>query len=256
MTTPVLFVSHGAPDLILGNGPTLDCWSTLGQQLPRPSAVLMISAHWLSHKPVFSTAAQPATIHDFGGFPPELYRVQYPAPGAPHLEAQVREALENAGFSLQIDTNRGLDHGAWVPLRYLYPQADMPVAQLSLQAHAGPEWSYRIGQSLRPLREAGVMIIASGAVTHNFGWLSASKTLKPEAQVFSDWLGKALQEHRLDDLLHYRERSPFGRESHPTEDHLLPLYVAFGASNATDKLTRFTPESTYGSLAMDAYLWA
>ena len=137
---PVLFVSHGAPDVLLNPGAAVHMWETLGADLPRPQAILVISAHWAAQEPTVSTAATPETIHDFGGFPAELYSMTYPAPGAPALASRVRELLAAAGLPNAEVPERGLDHGAWIPLKALYPEADIPVVQLALQPHAGPDW--------------------------------------------------------------------------------------------------------------------
>ena len=257
MLMPTVFVSHGAPDIILQkDAPTLACWQQLGATLPRPQAILVLSAHWGTSQPVLSTVAKPDTIHDFGGFPANLYRLQYTATGAPQLAEQVQACLSAAGIPLRLDNQRGLDHGAWIPLLAMYPDADIPVTQLSIQPNAGTAWHLQLGKALQPLREQGVLILASGAVTHNFGWLSSSKKPLPAAQIFSDWLGENLQKREIDKLLHYRHKvAPFGADAHPTEEHLLPLFVTLGTSTDANTLTRYTPEFTYAALAMDAYVW-
>lgn len=257
MQTPVLFVSHGAPDIALQTqAPTLACWRQLGEQLAHPKAILVVSAHWETSAPSFSTTAHPQTIYDFGGFPAPLYRMTYPAEGAPELATLLQAAFTQADLPLRLDPQRGLDHGAWIPLLSIFPKADIPVAQLSIQTQAGPEWHVKLGRALQSLRAADVLIIASGAVTHNFGWLSRTSEPLPAALEFSDWLAEKLQTRAEEDLLAYRLKAPYGAAAHPTEDHILPLFVAFGASTADDQLRRFTPEVTYGALAMDAYLWS
>lgn len=256
MQTPVLFISHGAPDIALQTqAPTLACWQQLGDYLERPKAILVVSAHWETQIPTFSTATQPNTIYDFGGFPAPLYRLKYPAAGAPELATQLQAAFAQANLPLDIDTQRGLDHGAWIPLLSVFPKADIPVAQLSIQTPAGPEWHVKLGQALQSLRAEGVLIMGSGAVTHNFGWLSRTAQPLPAAIEFSDWLAEKLKVRAHEELTAYRTKAPYGAVAHPTEDHILPLFVAFGASTAEDQLRRFTPEITYGALAMDAYLW-
>lgn len=256
MHTPVLFVSHGAPDIALQTqAPTLACWQQLGDYLERPKAILVVSAHWETSTPLLSTAEHPQTIYDFGGFPAPLYKLSYPANGAPELVPLLQAAFTQADLPLGLDPRRGLDHGAWIPLLSLFPKADIPVAQLAIQTQAGPAWHIKLGQALQSLRAEGVFIMASGAVTHNFGWLSHSSEPLPAALVFSDWLAEQLQARAADNLLAYRTQAPYGAAAHPTEDHILPLFVAFGASTANDQLRRFTPEVTYGALAMDAYLW-
>lgn len=256
MKTPVLFISHGAPDIALQTqAPTLECWRQLGKHLAPPKAILVVSAHWETATPTFSTVAQPKTIYDFDGFPAPLYRLQYPAAGAPELATQLHAAFTDAQLPLQIDTQRGLDHGAWIPLLSLFPEANIPVAQLSIQTQNGPQWHVQLGAALQSLRTQGVLIIGSGAVTHNFGWLSRSTQPLPAALEFSDWLAEQLNARATETLVAYRSQAPHGAAAHPTEDHILPLFVAFGASTAEDQLKRFTPEVTYGALAMDAYLW-
>lgn len=259
MTTrhPALFVSHGAPDVLLAPGASVRLWERLGSTLPRPRAILVISAHWAAATPTVSSTAQPETLYDFGGFPAELYTLKYPAPGAPALAARVRELLAAAELPSAEVPQRGLDHGAWIPLKAMYPAADIPVAQLALQPSAGPGWHRRIGAALAPLRDEGVLILASGAVTHNFGWLTwgSNGAARPEAVVFAEWLGDTLARDEQAALLDYRRLAPHGAAAHPTEEHLLPLFAALGAASPGEIPLRLTPEYTYGGLAMDAYLW-
>lgn len=256
MPMPVLFVSHGAPDIVLQpQAPTLACWQHLGAYLERPKAILVVSAHWETQTPTISTAPQPQTIYDFCGFPAPLYRLKYPAAGAPELANQLQTVFAQAKLPLIRDAQRGLDHGAWIPLLSLFPEADIPVAQLSIQTQAGPAWHLQLGQALQSLRDAGVLILASGAVTHNFAWLSRTAQPWPAALEFSDWLAEKLQTRAQEELIAYRSIAPYGSAAHPSEDHILPLFVAFGASTSSDQLRRFTPEVTYAGLVMDAYLW-
>ncbi|WP_295386358.1 class III extradiol ring-cleavage dioxygenase [uncultured Thiodictyon sp.] len=252
---PVLFVSHGAPDLLLDPGATGQRWSELGAALPRPSAILAVSAHWESAVPTVSRATAPQTIHDFGGFPRALYSLRYDAPGAPTLADRVAGLLGAAGIPVSVDPTRGLDHGAWAPLRLLYPAADIPVTQLAIQPQAGPRWHLRLGEALQPLREEGVLILASGAVTHNFAWLTVGATQPyPAAAAFADWLADRLAAPGSENLIDYRRTAPQGAAAHPTEEHLLPLFVARGAGGPGAP-QRFAPGFIDGGLAMDAYLW-
>ncbi|MGE5386206.1 MAG: DODA-type extradiol aromatic ring-opening family dioxygenase [Betaproteobacteria bacterium] len=254
---PVLFVSHGAPDLLLAPGRTGMLWQALGEQLPAPKAILAVSAHWETPVPTVSTAANPRTIHDFAGFPPALYRQRYAAPGAPALAERVLGLLRDAGLPVEADAGRGFDHGAWAPLSLLYPAADIPVTQLSIQSHAGPEWHYRLGEALRPLRQEGVLVLASGSVTHNLARLAPPGTPPAAFAVdFADWLAAKLQAEDIPALLDYRRQSPTGAACHPREEHLLPLFVAIGVGGESGVPQRHTPEFSYGSLAMDAYLWS
>ncbi len=166
-TIPAVFVSHGSPMLVLDESAVHHFLKGMSDLVPTPKDILVVSAHWETEAPRVSLAKEPETIYDFGGFPRALYEVTYPAPGAPDLAGRAAECLEQAGFEVERDPSRGLDHGAWVPLKLIYPDADLPVAQLSIQPNAGPEHHYRLGQTPRPLREDGTLILDSGAVTHN-----------------------------------------------------------------------------------------
>jgi 4,5-DOPA dioxygenase extradiol len=200
-------------------------------------------------------AARPETIHDFHGFPDELYRIRYPATGCPEVAREVGAALEAAGLEVQYDTGRGLDHGAWVPLSAMYPDAEVPVVQFSLMRGGGPAAHLALGRALAPLREEGVLILASGAITHNFGWLDwqGESVPQPPACAFADWVGGRLAENDEAALLDYRS-SRYGAEAHPTDEHFLPLFVALGAA-AGGSPARHQPRYAYGSLSMDAYVW-
>lgn len=254
---PVVFVSHGAPDALLHAPETVACWRRLGQQMPKPAAILVISAHWEARKPTVSLSGAPVTLHDFSGFSPTLYHMQYPAPGAPALAERVATLLSAADIASDLHPGRGLDHGAWVPLSVMYPQADIPVVQLSLDRTASTVSHAAIGHALAALRDEGVLIIASGAITHNFGWLDRqtenATTPLPQAKIFTDWIADRLEAHDETALLTYRT-APYGAEAHPSEEHILPLFVALGAADG-DKSKRCCPYFTYGSLAMDAYMW-
>lgn len=255
---PVLFVSHGAPSLALEENPARDFLAQLGRDLGRPSSILAVSAHWASPEPRLSAAPWPETWHDFYGFPPELYRLTYPAPGAPQLANRAASLLRAAGFPAQEDSERGLDHGAWVPLSLMYPQADIPVAQLSLQPALGPHHHFRLGTALRPLRDEGVLILASGGATHNlskFGKQGLKAPVPEWVTQFSDWLAAALGEGRFADLLDYRAKAPHAARNHPTEEHLLPLLLACGAAAPDSRGSRLHHSYAYGALAMDAYLF-
>ena len=164
---PTLFISHGAPPLALAPGEIGDFWRNLAESLPRPDAVLAVSAHWFTDLPLVATTKQPETIHDFYGFPPQFYQIFYPAPGAPKLAERVLDLLDKAGIPAAGDAEYGLDHGAWVPLKSFYPKADVKVAQLSVQPMRDARWHYRIGQALAPLRDENVLILATGGATHN-----------------------------------------------------------------------------------------
>jgi 4,5-DOPA dioxygenase extradiol len=195
----------------------------------------------------------PETIHDFGGFPTPLYALQYPAQGTPALATEVAGLLRAAGFDASVDPRRGLDHGAWVPLRYLKPQADVPVLQVSLPHDIDAAGALRLGQTLAPLRERGVLVVGSGSLTHNL-YEFRQHIADPEyAQAFADWVADAVQRRDAEALVDYRRRAPFATRAHPTEEHYLPLLVALGASAADDLPRRVPGGMTYGVLSMDSF---
>ncbi len=227
---PAIFVSHGAPTLPLEQHGAVPFLKNLGPKLGEPRAILVVSAHWETREPTLSAASRPETIHDFYGFPQELYRWQYPAPGSPQLAHKAYNILKKNGFAVEIDENRGLDHGAWIPLMLMYPKAHIPVLQLSIQHHSGPAHHYHMGRALRDLREDGVLIMGSGGATHNFeDW---GRGEPPEwVTGFDSWLDEALQARRIDDLLDYRNRTLLGKKVHPRDEHLLPIFTALGAGD-------------------------
>ena len=254
---PVVFVSHGAPDALLKAPSTVASWQKIGQSMPKPKAILVLSAHWEAAVPTISLAAQPETIYDFGGFSRELYSLRYPAPGATDLAQRIAQRFAETGMALQTNSTRGLDHGAWVPLLAMFPQADIPVTQLALPHQGDAADFLAIGTVLRPLRNEGVLIVASGAITHNFGWLrwgeGESTQALPRAKVFADWVGERAEKNDIQALSDYRQ-APWGKEAHPSDEHFMPLFAALGAANG-DAPTRYQPLFTYSGLAMDSYVW-
>ncbi|MGE0559504.1 MAG: dioxygenase [Burkholderiales bacterium] len=253
---PALFVSHGAPTLALEPGPTRGFLAQLGAGLPRPEAMLVVSAHWETAVPAVSTAPQPETIHDFYGFPPELYRMRYPAPGAAEPAQQALRLLSAAGLDAMAAPGRGLDHGAWVPLMLMYPDADIPVAQIGVQTQLGPAHHFRLGEALRPLRDAGVLIIGSGSVTHNlreFGGHGYDAPPPDWVSAFNDWLAGRLASGDAAGLLDYRSAAPHAARNHPTEEHLLPLFAAYGAGTPGMQPQRIHAGYTWGVIGMDAW---
>lgn len=256
-TLPSLFVSHGSPMLARDAGRTGAAWQQLAASLPRPRAILMLSAHWLTRQPMVSASCAPETIHDFGGFPPDLYTLHYPALGAPWLAEQVSTLLDAAGLPTTRHPNHGLDHGAWVPLRNMYPGADIPVVQLSLQPHLGPAHHYRLGQALAPLREEGILIIGSGSLTHNLMdviWNAGDdESAVPDyVREFQGWMHEKLEAGDLAALLDYRQQAPHAQRAHPSEEHLLPLFGSMGTA-AGKPVQRHFAGITEGVLAMDIY---
>ena len=233
-------------------------WQQLGARLPRPSAILVISAHWETRTPAVSRAVLPETIHDFSGFPEALYKLRYPAPGAPEMAQAAALALQQAGIPVQLDDTHGLDHGAWVPLSFLFPQADIPVAQLSLQPDKNPAWHVALGRALRPLRAQGVLIVGRGSVTLNLDAVFKHAQGEPAPDwvtEFRDWIAAKIAAGDLPALIEYRSRAPHAVQNHPTDEHLLPLFVALGAANKIDSALHLNRVMTYGLLAMDAWLF-
>jgi len=253
---PAVFISHGSPMLAIEDGPARRFLANYGATLGKPTAIVVASAHWLTAAPTVSLAEAPETIHDFGRFADELFTLSYKAPGAPAMARAVWRLLEEAGISTRTHPDRGFDHGAWIPLRLMYPDADIPVAQLSIQPDLGPEHHFRVGRALRPLHEQGVLILGSGSLTHNLGVLLANpaETRTPVwAETFATWISDALTGGRVQDLLDYRKRAPYAAQNHPTDEHLLPLFIALGAGGDGAAPRRLHASFTSGVLAMDAY---
>lgn len=250
-----LFVSHGAPTMILEDMPARAFLSGLGQAIARPRAIVAVSAHWETEAPQVSAAKRPETIHDFYGFPEALYRLNYPAAGAPGLAGSIVEHLNSAGFAAKADPARGLDHGAWAPLLLMYPEADIPVLQLSIQPQRDPAHHIAVGRALAPLRGDGVLVLASGSATHNLRGLDWQGRSGPPdwARDFDEWLARAVTAGDEDGLVNYRTTAPHAVQAHPRDEHLLPLFVAFGAAGAGAKGQRLHASFTHGGLSMAAY---
>lgn len=253
---PTVFLSHGTPAHALDAGDVGSAWRAIAESLPKPRAVLVASAHWETSLPMLGGAERPETIHDFSGFPPALYRLQYAAPGSPALAQQVAELLRAAGHAPSINGCRGLDHGAWVPLRWMYPEHDVPVVQISVQPSLGKEHHLRLGEALVPLADDGVLVIGSGHVTHNLrDWAMHRNDAAPLDYVaqFADWLHQRLAADDRDAVLAYRDRAPSAVRAHPSEEHFLPLFVAWGAAGAGPRVNRVFHAVEGAALAMDVY---
>lgn len=256
----VLFVPHGAPTFALNPGAAGAAMSDMAQKLSPPRAIVVVSPHWETRIPTVSVSTQLETIHDFYGFPQELYKIQYPATGCPEVAKEVAAALRIAGFDVADDSQHGLDHGAWQPLRQMFPDADVPIVPLSMQTHAGPVHAFKLGRALAPLTEKNIWVIASGNITHNLrDWqLAASTGGQTPAYVhrFADWVQDKLSSHDTTALLNYRQHSADGRQAHPSEDHLLPLFVAIGAAGEGASPQAFYRGVNDYVIAMDGYAFA
>ncbi|MFX1673412.1 class III extradiol ring-cleavage dioxygenase [Paraburkholderia sp. A2WS-5] len=255
--TPTLFLSHGAPTLPIDPSLPSGGFTTLAQHLPRPKSVLILSAHWNTLKPVVSTAQRPETIHDFYGFPRALYEIQYPAPGAPETAQRAAALLRARGVPVDEEVH-GLDHGAWVPMLLMFPDADVPVAQLSIQPHADAAHHFALGRALRELRDEGVMVIGSGQITHNLraaDFSARPEDADPRVTEFTDWFEARLAARDIDALLDYRNQAPHAVLMHPTDEHLLPVFAALGAADDDYTLGVQSLGTYQRALAMTNYVF-
>ena len=257
MSSQMLLLSHGSPMLALEDSPARRFLQGVGRQSERPGAVVVISAHWEHVGGVaVGTALRPDTIHDFSGFPRALYAMHYDAPGVPELAQQCLGWLAAAGIPAVADVQRGLDHGAWIPLSLMFPAADIPVCQVSLVRGADAHAHYRIGQALQPLLGRDVLVIGSGSVTHNLYEAmgqGAQAREQPWSREFADWLAQALLHGRTQDVLAYRERAPWARRNHPSEEHLAPLFVLLGMAGDAWRAEQLFSGSAHGVIAMDCH---
>lgn len=252
---PVFFLSHGAPTFALEPGALGERLRELGRQLGEVAAVLVLSPHWQTPDLRVMSTAAPATVHDFGGFPSALYALEYPASGHPQLAAETGRVLTAAGYQPVFDAQRGLDHGAWVPLMHLLPQAQLPVFQVSMPYALDSVSAYQLGEALAPLRESGVAIVGAGGMTHNLAdYRPSSANVADYALEFTRWVRQSVTGRNARSLLDYRELAPHARRAHPSEEHFLPLLIALGA--AEDDVAQLIDGGIrHGALSMDSYAW-
>jgi 4,5-DOPA dioxygenase extradiol len=256
---PSLFVSHGSPTFAIDPGQAGPQLNALGRELGQPEAVLVLSPHWITRGVRVATTETPETIHDFGGFPEELYRIKYPAPGHTAMAMRALELLNADGWQATPDNEHGLDHGAWVPVRHLFPQADVPVFQVSMPHTLDGATAVKLGRALAPLAAEGVLIVGSGSITHNLHelrWNAAEGETGPNyATEFVNWARNAVKGHDESALANYLSAAPHARRAHPTPEHYLPLPFAFGAADGNAPVRVIDGGMTFGVLAMDAYLF-
>ena len=267
---PSVFISHGSPMHAIEPGVLGASWAQLARRLPRPKAILVASAHWEAELPTLTGAAHPETVHDFSGFPAPLYRLRYPAPGSPELAAQVRDLLQQRGDGTGIDATRGLDHGAWSQLLHMYPEADIPVVQISVQTGLGARHHIELGRALAPLREQGVLVMGSGNLTHNLREAFAARRASaggsgedaaplPYVREFQQWVKECLEAGDAEALADYRRLAPHAARAHPSDEHFLPLHVAFGAGGGEGgegvRAERVYHDIERQSLAMDTWVF-
>lgn len=253
---PLMFISHGAPTFAIEPGVLGEQLNHIGKSLDGVKAVLVVSPHWHTADIEVMTHPEPETIHDFYGFPKPLYELSYPVKGATVVAAKTIEVLKNAGINAKENTHRGLDHGAWVPLMHLLPKGDRPVFQVSMPVDLNPQSAYELGQALAPLRKEGVMIVASGSMTHNLhDFRQGVGGDMPYVSSFADWVKQAVEHERLDQLFSYREFAPGATRAHPTDEHFLPLFIALGARLDDVNIKTIEGGIEYGILSMDSFAW-
>ena len=263
-TIAPIFVSHGSPMIALEPGAAGAFMQRLGPLIAatfgRPKAIVAISAHTTSRAPVLLAGGRHEAVYDFGGFDPRLYTLRYDAPGAPALAARVSALLASAGIEVTTLDQGGLDHGNWTALRYLYPDANIPVLPLAFVPSQGPARQFALGAALAPLADEGVLVFGSGSITHNLRRVFAGGLRPredqpeiPESRAFRDWMHERSTERDWDALFDYRRRAPHAVDMHPTDEHLLPWYVAAGAGGRNAVPVRLHDSVTLGSLGMDAY---
>lgn len=247
---PSLYLSHGAPTVLIDGSSAPAAWRRWAEAQPRPRAIVSLSAHRPARLPGAGTAEHWRTVHDFGGFPEQLYRLQYPAAGERALADDIDRRLAGAGFTVQPDERPGLDHGAWVPLLAMYPEADIPVVSLPVLPAEDAATHYRLGQALAELADDGVLLIGSGSLTHNLYEVAWNAAPEPWALEFQRWMLDRLAAGDIDAVLDWERQAPHARRNHPTAEHLLPLFFALGAGGAPTNL--FYSGMEHGSIAMDA----
>jgi 4,5-DOPA dioxygenase extradiol len=253
---PTLFVSHGAPNFATEPGLAGAQLHAMGQRLGKPRAAVVISPHWMTPEATITAAEQPQTLHDFGGFPRALYSLRYPSPGSPALAARIHQLLSTHDIAAHLDDRRGLDHGAWVPLLHLYPDADVPVLQVSLPLAADEAAACRLGRALAALSREGVLVIGSGSLTHNLRDLRMDEaTAAPYVQAFSAWVRQAVVAGDLGRLAQTLSLAPHAARAHPSTEHFLPLLVAAAASHSLARSAVLEGDIRHGALSMESYLF-
>lgn len=253
---PCLFLSHGSPMLALEDSPAGRFLDGLGDALPRPRAIVVASAHFVTERPSVGAHPQPPTVHDFNGFPAPLYDLVYPAPGDPALAMDIRARFDDAGLGASVRPTHGLDHGVWVPLRRMYAGADIPVVPLSVHPHADASAHVAIGRTLTLLRDEGVLVIGSGGFVHNLGdldWAHPDAPMPAWAADFSQWMHAVIAARDWSALVDWQRRAPNAHRAHPTVEHLMPLFVALGAAGEAPDPRVLHRSHELGSLALDAF---
>lgn len=254
--TPAVFISHGSPMVAVQRGAYQDALAEFGRQV-RPSVIVAVSAHWGSADTIsINGAMRHSTMHDFGGFPSALYELTYNAPGSPELAERVASLLRAGKWEPKIISDRGLDHGVWIPLRLMYPEAEIPVVELSVPLQFSPEDLYGIGKALAPLRREGALILGSGGVVHNLRlahFADANHALDPWAAEFDTWFRDAVEQNQLAELFRFRETAPHAQLAVPTFEHFAPVFVALGAGAPTNRVSTIYEGFEHGNISMRSF---
>jgi 4,5-DOPA dioxygenase extradiol len=254
---PAVFVSHGSPMIAIEDDPWGRALTEFAATLPGPRAVAVVSGHWEAPGPVRVTASpNPETIHDFGGFPEELYRIRYPARGDPGLAALIARLLSDSGFPAKTDAERGLDHGAWVPLMRLHPRADVPVVEISQPLRRNPEDMLRMGAALSRLRDEGVFLLGTGGVVHNLSVMDPADDpnhVEDWAREFDEWIAKRLEAMDVAAIASYRTSAPHARLAVPTPDHFDPIFVVLGSALPGERAATIHEGFRYGTISMRSF---
>lgn len=262
-TMPTLFISHGGPNIVTDESEARDYLATLSERFPRPKAIVVVSAHFETDGVSVVTDPAPGMIYDFRGFAPELYEMDYPAPGEPALAERVFSLLEQAGLEPKRVEKRGYDHGTWTPLKLAFPEADIPVVQVSVDPVRDAAWHHALGRALSPLREEGVLLVGSGHITHNLralfpimrGGEAADPALVEQVNAFTGWFADRLAAGDHEAILDWKARAPWPAENHPTDEHLMPIFFALGAAGEHARAERAHASKQLGFFAYDSYLF-
>lgn len=260
---PTLFVSHGGPNVVIEDTPARDYLKSLHDRFPETKAIVIVSAHFETDGPVVVTDPAPAMIYDFGGFPHELYEMVYPAPGEPELAMRVAHMLNDSGLEPRIAPRRGFDHGVWNTLILGFPEADIPVVMVSIDPSRDATYHYRLGQALAPLREEGVLLVGSGHMTHNLrvvmGAMRHGRAVEPDyadkVKAFTGWFAERFAEGDREAILNWTREAPYVAENHPTDEHLMPLFFAYGAAGESPRAERVCDYMQYGMFAWDSWVF-
>lgn len=254
---PVVFIGHGSPMNAIEDNEYTKSWKKIAESIPLPRAILIFSAHWMaSGETRISSQIQSKMVYDMGGFPPELYEVRYEAPGSVEISTEIQSLLSQNYIRATLDTNRWFDHGVWSVLMHMFPDADIPVICMSIDYSSSPESLYKLGESLRILRESWILIMGSGNIVHNLRAIDWTwDHVYDWAVEFDKKISELITKRDFQTLFDFRSWWELSRQAHPTFDHLLPIFPLLGASNQEDMVSFFTPEISMGSLSMRSIVW-